>query len=86
MRPQLKLRRQAGYAGWRRPKLCVSVPMRFTVSAMPVARRYFAPGQLQFITSSVYRRLRLFDSQRLRLIFVEVLREYRQEKGFLLIG
>ena len=53
---------------------------------MPVARRYFAPGQLQFITSSVYRRLKLFDSQRLRLMFVELLREYRQENGFLLIG
>jgi putative transposase len=53
---------------------------------MPVARRYFAPGQLQFITSSVYRCLKLFDSQRLRLMFVELLREYRQEKGFLLIG
>jgi REP element-mobilizing transposase RayT len=53
---------------------------------MPVARRHFAPGQLQFITSSVYRRLKLFDSQRLRFMFVELLREYRQEKGFLLIG
>jgi REP element-mobilizing transposase RayT len=30
--------------------------------------------------------LKLFDSDRLRLIFVEVLREYRQEAGFLLIG
>ena len=53
---------------------------------MAVSRRYFAPGQLQFITSSVYRRLKLFDSYRLRLMFVEVLREYRQELGFLLIG
>jgi len=53
---------------------------------MPVARRYFAPGQLQFITSRVYGRLNLFDSQRLRFLFVELLRQYRQEKGFLLIG
>jgi putative transposase len=53
---------------------------------MSVSRRYFAPGQLQFITSSVYRRLKLFDSDRLRLMFVEVLREYRQEAGFLLLG
>ena len=51
---------------------------------MSVSRRYFAPGQLQFITSSVYRRLKLFDSYRLRLMFVEVLREYRQQLGFLL--
>jgi hypothetical protein len=42
---------------------------------MPVSRRYFAPGQLQFITSSVYRRLKLFDSQRLRRDFGEVLRQ-----------
>jgi len=38
---------------------------------MSVSRRYFAPGQLEFITSSVYRRLALFDSYRLRLMFVE---------------
>jgi REP element-mobilizing transposase RayT len=60
--------------------------VQYTDAAMPVARRYSAPGQLQFITSSVYRRLKLLDSHRLRLMFVEVLREYRQEKGFLLIG
>jgi len=60
--------------------------MRYTALAMSVSRRYFAPGQLQFITSSVYRRLKLFDCPHLRSAFVEVLREYRQEKGFLLIG
>ena len=53
---------------------------------MSVSRRYSAPDQLQFITSSVYGRLKLFDSYRLRLMFVEVLREYRQELDFLLIG
>ena len=36
--------------------------------------------------SGVYRRLKLFDSYRLRLMFVEVLREYRQGLGFLLLG
>ena len=53
---------------------------------MSVSRRYFAPGQLQFIASSVYRRLEVFDSPRLRGVFVDVLRQLRQEKGFLLIG
>jgi len=53
---------------------------------MPVSRRYFAPGQLQFITSSVYRRLKLFDSYRLRGVFLDVLRQLRQETGFLLLG
>jgi hypothetical protein len=64
----------------------VSLALRYTAFAMSVSRRYFAPGQLQFITSSVYRRLKLFDSDRLRLMFVEVLREYRQQAGFLLVG
>jgi putative transposase len=53
---------------------------------MLVCRRYFAPGQLQFITSSVYRRLKLFEGHRLRCEFVETLRQLRQEMGFLLIG
>jgi putative transposase len=53
---------------------------------MPVSRRYFAPGQLQFITSSLYRRRKLFDSPRLRGVFMDTLRQLRQETGFLLIG
>jgi REP element-mobilizing transposase RayT len=53
---------------------------------MRVSRPYFAPGQLQFITSSVHRRLQLFDSHRLCCKFVEVLRAYGQEAGFLLVG
>ncbi len=60
--------------------------LRYTSFAMSVSRRCFGPGQLQFITSSVYRRLKLFDSYRLRRLFVEVLRECRQEAGFLLAG
>ena len=47
------------------------IPVRYTDAAMPVSRRYFAPGQLQFITSSVYRRRKLFGSPRLRGVFVE---------------
>jgi hypothetical protein len=51
-------------------------------SVMPVSRRYFAPGQLQFITSSVYRRLKLFESHRLRRDFGEVLRQsHRSEQN-----
>src|SRR5208282_2135634 len=48
--------------------------------------RHFPPGQLQFITDSTYRRTRLFDSQRFRSSFVEVLGRLRQEMGFLLVG
>ena len=53
---------------------------------MPFYGRHFEPGELQFITTSTYRRLKLFDSDRFRRTFVEVLREVRQETGFLLIG
>ena len=53
---------------------------------MAVSRPYFVPGQLQFITSSVYRRRKLFESPRLRGVFVDTLRQLRQETGFLLIG
>ena len=45
---------------------------------MPVYRRYFGPGQLQFITSSTYRRVKLFESERFRRDFVDVLRQLRE--------
>jgi putative transposase len=48
--------------------------------------RYFHPGQLQFITSSTYRRAQLFESERFRQVFAEVLGTLRQEMGFRLIG
>ena len=53
---------------------------------MPIYGRHFEPGQLQFITTSTYRRSRLFTCQRFCWIFVETLRQVRQGTGFLLIG
>jgi len=53
---------------------------------MPTHKRHFAPGQLQFLTSSTYRRAKLFESDPFRLSFVEVLRQLRIEMGFLLIS
>lgn len=53
---------------------------------MPIYGRRFEPGQLQFITTSTCRRPQVFQSQRFRWTFVEVLRELRQETGSLLIG
>jgi len=53
---------------------------------MPAHRRHFHPGQLQFITTSTYRRAKLFESDRFRRDFVEVLQQLRQEMGFRLIG
>jgi hypothetical protein len=61
-------------------------PTRYTALATPVSWRNFAPGQLQFITSSAYRRTRLFESRRFRCDFVEVLWQFGQETGFLLVG
>jgi hypothetical protein len=45
--------------------------MRYTAVVVPVSQRCFAPGQLQFITSSVYCRMKLFDSPRLRGEFID---------------
>ena len=54
--------------------------------AMPFYNRVYSPGQLQFITTSTYRRTPLFLSDRFRRCFVQRLEEVRQELHFLLIG
>jgi hypothetical protein len=48
--------------------------MRYTAFVVPVTKRHFAPGQLQFITSGGYHRTEPFDSSRSRprRDFVEV--------------
>ena len=53
---------------------------------MPFYKRHYSPGQLQFITTSTYRRAPLFLSERFRRGFVETLAELRKEMGFLLVG
>jgi putative transposase len=53
---------------------------------MPIYGRHFEPGQLQFITTSAYRRSRIFTCQRFCWTFVDILRQLREETGFLLIG
>ncbi len=53
---------------------------------VPVYRRHFHPGQLQFITTGSYSRAKLFESDRFRQDFVEVLQQLRQQMGFRLIG
>jgi hypothetical protein len=53
---------------------------------VPIYGRQFEPGQLQFITTSTYRRARLFTCQRFCSSFAETLRQLRQETGFLLPG
>jgi REP element-mobilizing transposase RayT len=53
---------------------------------MPFYYRVNSPGELQFITTSTYRRTPLFLSERFRRCFVRRLDEVRQEWHFLLIG
>jgi hypothetical protein len=45
--------------------------MRADILCMPIYERHFEPGQLQFITTSTYRRSRLFTCRRFCRIFVE---------------
>jgi hypothetical protein len=49
------MEKKPSMAGWRR----ASPALRFTIYG-----RHFTPGQLQFITTSTYRRTRLFTCQR----------------------
>ena len=58
----------------------------YTPRSMPFYQRIYSPGQLQFITSSTYRRAALFFSDRFCRCFVQRLEEVRQEWHFLLIG
>jgi putative transposase len=53
---------------------------------MPVSHRYFAPGHLQFITTSTYRRVPVFLNPAYCQLFVDALRAVRSKIGFLLIG
>jgi REP element-mobilizing transposase RayT len=53
---------------------------------MAIYKRTYSPGQLQFVTTSTYRRTPLFLSQRFCRCFVQRLEEVRQELHFLLIG
>jgi len=53
---------------------------------MPVYHRIYKPGELQFITTSTYRRVPVFRSPRFCEFFVQRLEEVRQKMHCLLIG
>ena len=53
---------------------------------MPIYHRVYSAGQLQFITTSTYRRVPIFRSERFCHYFVQRLKEVRQEFNCLLIG
>ena len=46
----------------------------------------YIPGELRFITSSVYRRTPVFNSERCCRCFVDALADVRKATGFLLVG
>ena len=53
---------------------------------MPLYHRLYSPGELQFVTTSTYRRTPIFRSERFCRFFVQRLKEVRQEFNCLLIG
>jgi len=76
-------------AAWRRASPALrftSLPIRADIPFLPIYGRQFSPGHLQFITTSTYRRSRLFTCLRFCWSFVETLRPVRQETGSHLIG
>jgi len=59
------------------------LPLRGNVSNK---HRVYSPGELQFITTSTYRRMPLFLSDRFQRCFVQRLEEVRQKLHFLLLA
>jgi REP element-mobilizing transposase RayT len=53
---------------------------------MPIYHRPYSPGELQFLTTSTYRRAQVFLSPRFCRYFVQRLVEVRQKTNCLLIG
>lgn len=53
---------------------------------MPLYHRHYTPGQLQFITTGIYRRAQIFLSARFRHCFVEELVGLREEMHFVIVG
>jgi len=51
---------------------------------MPIDHRPYSPGELQFITTSTYRRAQVFLSPRLCRYFVQRLEEVRPKTNCLL--
>ena len=49
-------------------------------------RRFYESNHLHFLTTSTYRRGRIFDSLRFKREFISTLGELRTELGFRLVG
>ena len=63
-----------------------AIQARIPERRMPLYHRTYSPGELQFITTSTYRRAPVFLSPRFCHYFVERVEEVRQKMHCLLIG
>ncbi|MGH9772329.1 MAG: hypothetical protein ACRD4Q_11635, partial [Candidatus Acidiferrales bacterium] len=53
---------------------------------MPRQQHYYGQNHLHYLTANVYRRARIFDSERFKLKFTRTLDDLRAELGFKIIG
>ncbi|HXX21942.1 MAG TPA: hypothetical protein VEO19_02190 [Terriglobia bacterium] len=53
---------------------------------MPRLKHFYSENHLHFLTANIYRRARIFDSERYKRKFVETLDDLRIELGFGIIG
>ena len=53
---------------------------------VPQLQRYYGLNDLHYITTSTYRRARVYDSERFRDHWVAILGELRRELGFKIVG
>ncbi len=53
---------------------------------MPRRQHYYGLNHLHYLTASIYRRARIFDSDRFKLHFTKTLDDLRAELGFRIIG
>ena len=56
------------------------------MSSVPQQRHFYGLNQLHYITSSTYRRARLFESERFKRQFVTTWQDLREELSFRIIG
>ena len=54
--------------------------------SMARQRHYYGLNHLHFVTTSTYRRARLFDSPQFRQYFITTLAKLRVELGFQIVG
>ncbi len=59
---------------------------RSKMSAVPQQRHFYGLNHLYYITTSTYRRARVFDSERFKRRFVSTWAELRGELGFRIVG